>query len=108
MQNATWRLVAPRCHHGRLRHPVATFGQLASPVATPDLAWDGVSGTVRSTTQARQVAVGVCVQVVDEVLKSKQDHLAAIPFENVTMESADSTTGPGIATPPLIHSVGCV
>ena len=35
-----------------------------------------------------------------EVLQSKQDHHAGIPFENVTFGSAGSTINHGIATPP--------
>ena len=43
-----------------------------------------------------------------EVLKSKQDHLAAIPFENDTFTFTDSATGCDIATPPWNHSLGYV
>ena len=35
-----------------------------------------------------------------EVLNSKQDHPAANPSENVTLESVASTNARGIATPP--------
>ena len=43
-----------------------------------------------------------------EAVKSKQDHLAGYPFGIASFAFTESATGRGIATPPWIHSLGCV